>query len=273
MLRDPIERTISMYALCRRMSTHYAHDIVKSQSLLQFVTDPRTQPLYVNSQTRYIAIDPNTVEIAKKLSPEALNTFELWRQMENFAPNGFSDPKLLESAKERLQKFAFVGLTEQFDDAVEVLCYTFGWSVPPAPKVLNVSPNRPTHDDIPQEAIDIIRENTQLDAALYEAGKELFNAHYDQMLKQHPEKIRQDVSLDSTTIANMQRQIDFQKRLIETLQQENMNLEEQWTAMQRAYDNSVGWHFVLRVNAVRKKLIPEGSKREVVYRKIRDRLV
>lgn len=272
MLRDPIERAISKYAMLQRMTSHYAHDIVKSQSLLEFATDPRTLPLYANSQTRYIAADPNAVEIRKTLPPEERDTFELWRRMENYAPNGYSDPELLERAKERLQNFAFVGLTEQFDEAIEVLCYTFGWPVPPAPKVLNVSPNRPAHSDIPQEVIDIIRENTQLDAALYQTGKQLFDAHYNQMLKDHPEKIKQNVSLDSATIANMQRQIDFQKRLIETLQQEKMHLEDQWTAMQRGYDNSVGWRFVLRFNNARKKLIPEGSKREEIYKKIRDRL-
>src|SRR5690348_731653 len=34
MLREPIDRTISYYAYIHRVPTHYAHDIVKNQSLL-----------------------------------------------------------------------------------------------------------------------------------------------------------------------------------------------------------------------------------------------
>ena len=283
MLRDPIERTISMYAQIQRMQTHYAYEIVKSQSLLDFVTDERTKPLYVNYQTRYIAADPNTIEMAKKLSSEQMKTLELWWQMESFAPTGYSDPALLERAQERLRKFAFVGLAEQYDESVEVLCYTFGWPMPAALKMFNVSGNRPARESIPQDVIDVIQENTQLDAALYETGKQLFEAHYAQMLKDHPEKVKHNVSVENDTIATMQRQIDYQKRLIDSLQEERSLLEKELTTIMgnykkaisnyENYENSFGWQFVLRFNAFRKKLIPEGSTRETMYRKLRDRLV
>ena len=294
MLRDPIERTISMYAQIQRMPTHYAYEIVKSQSLLEFATDPRTQPLYVNSQMRYIAADPNTTEIAKNLTAEQLKTMELWQQMERFAPNGYSDPALLERAQERLRKFAFVGLAEQYDESVEVLCYTFGWSIPAALTIFNVSGNRPERAAIPQEVIDVIRENTQLDAALYETAKQLFNARYNQMLKDHPEKIKQNPTSENDTIAAMQREIDRQKRLIDSLLEERSLLEQELTNFIlnhkdtirnyentihnyentiHNYENSFGWRLILRFHAVRKKLIPEGSRRESFYQKLRDRLV
>jgi hypothetical protein len=271
-LRDPVERTISNYAYIRRIPVHYAHDIVKSQSLLEFATDPRTKPLYANSQTRYIAADPNTVEIAKSLKFNPKRPYELWERMESFAPNGFSDLALLERAKERLQKMAFVGLAEQFDEALELLCYTFGWPLPPAPKVFNVSPNRPEKDTIPQEAIDAIRENTQLDAALYELGKKLFEEHYAQMLKAQPEKIKQPSSLGNENVAAMERQIDYQKRLIDTLLEEKLQLEELVRTVRNGYESSFGWRFVLRFNAARQKVLPKGSRLEKLYLKVRDRL-
>ena len=269
MLRDPVERTISYYAFIRRIPEDSAHDIVKSQSLLEFVTDKRTQYLYANAQTRYLAADPNPVEIAKRLKPNPQNRFELFEEMQRYAPTGYFDPALLERAKERLRKFAFVGLAEQFDQSAELLSYTFGWPVIPAPKVFNVSPNRPAPEDIPQQVIDIIHENTQLDAAAYETAKELFTAHYNQMLKDQPEKVSQPVVIESDNVAELQRKIAFQKRLIDTLQEEKLILEERIRTVQKGYESSFGWRFVLRVNKIRLKLIPKGSKIEQFYLKLR----
>ncbi len=269
MLRDPVERTISYYAFIRRIPENRSHPIVKSMSLLEFVTDKRTQHLYVNAQTRFLAADPNTVEMAKNLKHNPEEPFELFEQMQLYAPTGYHDPVLLSRAQARLQKFAFVGLAEQFDQSVELLCYTFGWPVPPAPRVLNVSPNRPAPDAIPQEVIDIIHENTRLDAALYETGKAIFTANYDQMLKDHPEKNQSTLVVETDNIAAMQRQIDFQKRHIDTLQEEKLQLEEQIRTIQKSYQNSFGWRFILRVNKVRLKLIPHGSALEKIYLKFR----
>src|SRR5262249_14983567 len=140
----------------------------------------------------------------------------------------------------------------QFDEAVEVLCYTFGWAVPPALKVRNVSSSRPAREDIPQAAIDLVHENTRLDAALYETAKQLFEAHYQQMLKDHPEKIKQVVSFDEASIANMQRQLSFQKKHIDTLQEEKAALQARLTAI----ESSFGWRLVLRFNTARRKVIP-----------------
>jgi hypothetical protein len=265
MFRDPLERTISMYTQARRLPNHYAYEIAKTQSLHEFITDPRMQGLYVNCQTRYIALDPNTIEMAKKLSPAALDNWELWRQMENFAPNGFSDPELLTRAQERLQKFAFVGLTEKFDEAVDLLCHTFGWPVPTAAKILNVSPTRLAKEEIAQETLDIIRENTQLDSALYETAQQIFNARYEQMVQESPDKIQQSINLDSNSIQSMQRQLDYQKRLIDSLQEDRAKLE----AIIRAMQTSFGWRFTLRINKMRLKIIPHGSTREAIYLKLR----
>lgn len=267
MLRHPVERTISIYAHIRRSSPHYLHQIVKSQSLLDFVTDKRTQPQYINMQTRYIAADPPIAEIAKTLSPEAFQNLELERQIESFQTNGYSDPALLQRAQERLKQFAFVGIAEQFDASVEVLCYTFGWPIPPAPKVFNVATNRPEHEEILPEVLEIIRENTQLDAALYETGKQLFIAHYERMLKDHPEMMRRDIGFEDSETATMQRQLVLQKKLITSLEQDKAELETRI----KSIENSFGWRFVLRFNTLRSKLIPPDSMIENIYLKLRGR--
>ena len=266
MFRDPIERTISIYTQARRLPNHYAYEIAKTQSLHEFVTDPRMHGLYVNCQTRYLSADPNTVELFKQLSPRERNTWALWGEMERYAPNGFADPVLLERAQERLQKFAFVGITEAFDEGIELLCHTFGWPIPPAPKILNVSPTRLTQDNIPPATLDIIRENTRLDAALYETAKEIFNMRYGEMPKKYPEGSRPEIQMNMTDVAEMRHQIEYQKRLIDSLQEDRAFLEEIIRAMQTSF----GWRFVLRFNAARQKLIPKGSKREAAYKRVRD---
>ena len=269
MFRDPVERTISDYAQIVRGVPHHGHNLAKSQSLLEFVKDPNSRFLWANLQTRHIAIDLNLIEMASKINAKGLANRELSLQMDLAIPNanGFNDPSLLIRAQERLSKFAFVGTVERFDESVEVLCYLFGWTAPPAPKILNVAPSRPQQEDVPQEALDIIRENTALDAALYEMGKQLFAAQYKQMLESHPEKIKQDSVTVDSDVSAMQRQLDFQKRLIDSLQAEKETL----TTRINAIESSFGWRFVLRINEMRLKLIPHGSKIENIYLKFRGR--
>jgi hypothetical protein len=268
MLRDPVERTISDYAQMRRSVPHHGYKLANAQSLLEFVKDPRNRFLWANLQTRHIAIDFNLREMAPKISAKQLEDRELSTQMDQITLNGdFDDPTLLTRARERLSAFALVGLVERFDESVELLCYLFGWPAPPVPKILNVSPNRPAQDNLPQEALDIIREHTQFDAALYETGKQLFEAQYNQMIKDHPEKIKQEIHVENNDLLALQRQLDFQKRVIDSLQGEKALLD----ARLNAIESSFGWHFVLRFNALRQKLIPKGSRREALYLKLRGR--
>lgn len=242
MLRDPVERTISEYAQIQRAPHHAAHPIVKNQSLLEYVKDPRNVLIYGNLQTRFIGVD------------STLEAGEGWDEVAN--------PAVLQRALERLETFTFVGLAERFDEAIEVLCYTFGWEIPKASRVLNVGTNHPA--DIPQEAIDIIRENTRQDQELYETGKRLFEQRYQQMLVDHPERVRQPkvVIPDQTTQT-------MQQAVIERLKADNEALEKQIAMIQ----NSFGWRFILKVAAIRRKLIPEGSVIERGYLKIRNRFL
>jgi hypothetical protein len=182
---------------------------------------------------------------------------ELERQMDWVAPNGFSDPQLLEIAKERLGKFVFVGLAERFDESYQLLSHTFGWPTPAASKALNVGTNRPNDNEIPQEAIDLIREHTQLDAQLYEAGKQIFVERYNAFAQSESLKLAPDLSQD--IITSLQKKIDLQQRAINQLGDELDTIQ-----------NSVGWQFVLRFNDIRQKLIPKGSKREAFYKKVRN---
>ena len=237
MLRDPVERTISEYAQIKRSPEHFAYEFAKDRTLLEYVSDPRSRAVYGNIQTRFIGFDNPTGETGR------------WKITDN--------PENLKRALERLETFAFVGVVERYDESMAVLCDTFDWELPAMPDTLNLSTNRPS--DIPQEAIDIIREHNRQDSVLYEAGKRLFETRYQQFLAEHPDFVQRhnkDVrnALLQNKVNELTKQVDvLTKRLSEI-------------------ENSFGWRFILRVAALRRKLIPEGSIIERTYLRLRNRV-
>jgi len=212
-------------------------------------------------QTRYIGIERNLFELEETLFKNLYQQDNLQQQLDTYLPGGYFDPTLLERAQERISRFAFVGIAERFDESLELLSHTFGWNTPSVAKAINVGTNRPHDDEISQEAIDIIRENTKLDAALYETGKQIFVESYNQMARNHSEKASLSIDLNQDTIAALQRKIDFQQKAISQLGEEL-----------RLIQTSFGWRFVLRVNEMRLKFIPHGSKIENIYLKFREHL-
>ncbi|MCA0458113.1 MAG: sulfotransferase family protein [Chloroflexi bacterium] len=280
-LRDPIERTISQYAQIHRAANHYAHEWVKNQSLLEYLKDPRSLSIYANLQTRHIGAELNVAKMAAELDP-AVREQQLEPHMLQYTNERRNDPRLLETAQQRLESYAFVGLTEQYDESVEVLCDTFGWALPDYPKVMNVGGNRPT--DIPQEALDIIYENTRLDADLYETGKRILQARYQESVNQHPERARKASTINVNNLDQAAKRIAQQQSMLDNVQAYNAALEKQLAdydaetkrltvELNRLYqiENSFGWRFILRVSSLRRKLIPEGSPIENAYQKIRNR--
>ncbi|MEM6530850.1 MAG: hypothetical protein AAF653_21315, partial [Chloroflexota bacterium] len=95
------------------------------------------------------------------------------------------DDELLATAKAHLDRFAFVGLTERFDDAVQLLYYTFAW----LPRDIfadiraKVTPNRPAVADIPADLYELIVSHNQLDMALYEHATGIFERRYQYMVR------------------------------------------------------------------------------------------
>lgn len=249
MLRDPVERTISEYAQIKRAPEHAYYSVVKDQSLLEYVKDPRNVLIYGNLQTRFVGVD-STLEIGGG-----------WNEIAN--------PAVLKRAVERLETFAFVGLAERFDESVEVLCDTFGWDIPESLRALNIGTNHPS--DISQEAIDIIHEHTQQDKELYETAKRLFEARYEQMLAKYPERVQQHKAVASKNVS-----LNMQQSVIDKLVANNTLLENRIVVLENhliQIKSSFGWRFILKMAALRRKLIPEGSAIERLYLIIRNRLV
>ncbi len=260
MLRDPVERTISHYAhLCRQPSPA-PNEIVKSLSLLEFARDPRTVYLYANLQTRFIGADANYARLASNIGIQPYTGNQRQPRPDALAVSDFFNDELLARAKARMSDFAFVGLTEQFDESIELLCRTFGWQQPPTSKLINVGTNRPTASDISEEALEVIRENNKLDYMLYDYGKQLFLERYGQIKGKDTLAASPNTDDLQATLTAMERKIILQEKAIHQLGSEL-----------QAIQNSFGWRFVLRINALRQKFIPRGSKIENIYLKVRGR--
>ena len=163
MLRDPIERVISAYEFMKTCIIVYpaaqkVQEKARALSLKDYVRDPDVNGV-INAQTRMIAgRDCQSKKIDQR------------------------DPIALEIAKENLQTFAFVGITEQFWDSMGLLSYQFGWTPPKEIQRLMVGKKKLRRENLPQDVIDVITEYNQLDLEFYQYCQSLFDAQQAKMV-------------------------------------------------------------------------------------------
>jgi len=162
-LRDPIERVISSYYQLRRGRPEDA--LAKDMSFEEFLTcDKDFGRFHVdNGQVRsIIGTDGNP-------DPSPFNTL---------------GPEALEKAKHNIAKhFAFVGLSERFDESALLLKQILGWKHCHYASA-NIAPNRKKLEEFPAHVIEKARELNQLDIALYEHVA----AQFDAMIQQQGEQ-------------------------------------------------------------------------------------
>jgi hypothetical protein len=134
MLRDPVERILSLY--------HHARWKKQVESSLEdFVATPPFREVD-NDQTRRICgVEPDI---------------------------GQCTPAMLEKAKHHLRRdFAVVGLTERFEETVLLLSKALGWTGELARPRGNVSRNRVQREELTASVRDRILERNALDVELY----------------------------------------------------------------------------------------------------------
>ncbi|MED3882339.1 sulfotransferase family 2 domain-containing protein [Priestia megaterium] len=148
MIRDPIERVISEFYFIQKVPQHdlfIYKQIEKKQMSLEDYIDMDNEKFKLrnaNMQTRFLS-GGNTID--------------------------------LEKAKENINKnFAFVGITEMFDESLFLLQKKLGWKNVKYSKV-NVNKSRPLKDQISLEVLQKIKMKNQLDIELYEWVKGIFN--------------------------------------------------------------------------------------------------
>lgn len=151
MLREPIDRLLSLYWFTYYVDTMPLHRLIHDNNLsaAEFVQS-RKEPLVRNAQVRVLS--------------------GVWHQLGEKE----CTREHLELAKRHLREhFSVIGLTERFDETLLLLRHTFGWRklsyVP-----LNVNRQRPARATLPAASMESVIEANQLDLALYAFAQELF---------------------------------------------------------------------------------------------------
>ncbi len=139
MLRNPPDLIRSVYQHVRRTEDHDFYYFASQMSFREFVfTDNADLRIGINNwQTRCIT-----------------SQFDVDTQ-----------PDLALAKQYLREEYAWVGLTERYNDSLELLSYTFGWPSLTQYEKQNVTPNRIEH--IEPDVLARIQELNQIDIALY----------------------------------------------------------------------------------------------------------
>jgi len=132
LLRDPVERVVSLY--------HYLQ-LGERMSLEEFAASPPFREADNDQVRRVAGADPEI---------------------------GACTEAMLEAAKENLRThFAVVGVTERFDETLALLDRRLGWTREVASYPRNVNPARRPTDSLPRSTVDAIRARNALDTELH----------------------------------------------------------------------------------------------------------
>ncbi len=144
-LREPVARAISRIKYEKRNQDFAVDEVEQLYSKLEHKLS--------NFQVRYLADN----------SLEDTSYFHRKKPV---------DEKGLEQAKENLASFSFFGITDRFNDSIQLVERRFGWKFKERKK-LNVSQNKGLQQ-FPAEIIKAIEENNRYDQELYRFALELF---------------------------------------------------------------------------------------------------
>lgn len=152
MLRDPVDRIVSHYYFVLSRPDHYLHRTVTERKMsLRDYVEQRASIELDNDQTRYF-LEPADDEA-------------------RFTP--ITDDLLAVARRNIAESFAVVGLAERFDDTLALMQCVFGW-LDLSYRRKNVTHDRPSLEEVPSDAREVIREINRHDVALYAFARELF---------------------------------------------------------------------------------------------------
>lgn len=147
-VREPVARAASLYYYIKHMTDDAQHDLAMRMDLAKFVeTSGNTE--FDNGMVRRFSGVGETVAL------------------------GRCTREMLEMAKRNLTQFAFIGVTERFDESYALLCQRFGWPIRYYPgEKINI--RRPKIGTLSAEALDVIRRHSALDQELYQYCMQLY---------------------------------------------------------------------------------------------------
>ncbi|MGG3888361.1 sulfotransferase family 2 domain-containing protein [Metabacillus fastidiosus] len=162
MLRDPVEHVISEYYYILRKPNNQAHDKVKNMSFEEFIISEEFHDRTSNRQTFFIS-------------------------------GGLKDDLDL-ALKNLNQYFSIVGITEMFDESIFFIGQELGWKNITYKKK-NVTKNRPSKDEFPDNIIKLIEEKNELDMELYNFSKNLLQTKIKNLNHQSMRKLRHYIQM------------------------------------------------------------------------------
>jgi hypothetical protein len=146
LLRDPVERTISVLRHCKRYHEHQRH-----LSLDEIYDDAFVFPLYIhNHQAKMFAM---TLDDRLESHLDVIDV----------------DERRLDIAKANLARVDVVGFTEQYDEFIADMSHRFGWQFGAVPN-MRVSEEEWNISDALRERIVV---DNAADVAFYEFAREL----------------------------------------------------------------------------------------------------
>lgn len=154
MLREPLARATSFYNFVQENPTSPQYPFAHGKSFKEFVElEGDHQRDIANLATRLLS-----------------DTYDYKAQPD------------IELALDRLKnQFAFVGLTERFEESLDLLSYTFNW-----PPFLEIKSSNKTEKEVSistdqAEALEILNSKNDLDNRLYAEAKSIFESNYNKM--------------------------------------------------------------------------------------------
>jgi hypothetical protein len=211
-LREPVARVISHYEYIRRMPGDPHYPAVKDMTLEEF-----SQKLTAGKAGKNI----QTYHVAKTLQ------FDL----DHLTPE-----EILDIAKTSLDRFAFVGLVERFQDSLFLLSYIFGWKPIINTRKENAAKTKKSLNEISSSTIEVIQQNTALDAELYQYAKEIFEIRFSQMTQELLTRYGRDCGLDSSTPTEQPLTEVQYAKLLELHYQQRFMSQEKLTSTSYVYD-------------------------------------
>ena len=177
-LRHPLRRIVSQYTFSRQAdSPDLVAQKAKELAFPDFVRYFQNCPLFIRNvfTHHFAALDLDTPG-----EPEDKDLF-------------------LACAKHNLAAFNFVGICEEFDQSVRMLCADLGWHAPQQAPHENQSKG-PRVDEIDSETMALLIDRNGLDMELYEFAKRLFRAQQEGFPPKVGERSRKggSVYLDAT---------------------------------------------------------------------------
>ncbi len=173
-LRDPVERALSHYGYLQDHAQIQRYTYGQGMDIEEFVFHPLTSLNILDLQTRMLGTTYR-VHSMRDLR-------DVWnaQYMEALVVKSTD----AQEAITVLDKMAFFGLAERFDESVALLAYTLGW--PPVTRIekQNIGQQRLRRDQVPPRVLRRIIELNQEDMKLYAHAQQVFAARYDRMLSE-----------------------------------------------------------------------------------------